>query len=82
MIHYCITNMPAAYPKTSTMALSAATLPYVMRLADEGLKSLKADEGFAGGLNAYRGSIACRPVADDLKMTDRYRDLGEILDGI
>lgn len=82
VIHYCVANMPAAYPKTATRALGIATLPYVMRLADEGLKALKADRGFAAGLNTYEGSIACRPVSEDLKMTDRYRDLGEILKGL
>ena len=66
MIHYCVTNMPGAYPRTSTIALTTATLPYVHRLADEGLEALVQDPGFAKGVNTHVGRITCRPVAEAL----------------
>jgi alanine dehydrogenase len=64
--HYCVTNMPGAYPRTSTMALTTATLPYVVKLADKGIEALKEDKNFGKGLNTYHGSIVYKPVADAL----------------
>ena len=75
VIHYCVTNMPGAYPRTSTLALNSATLPYVLRLADRGLSALRGDTGFAKALNTYQGYITCRPVAEALGLEDRYRPL-------
>ena len=75
VIHYCVTNMPGAYPRTSTLALNSATLPYVLRLADEGLSALRGDAGFAKALNTCQGYITCRPVAEALGLEDRYRPL-------
>ena len=75
--HYCVTNMPGAYPRTSTLALTAATLPYVRRLADEGLSALRTDSGFAKGLNVHAGYITCRAVAD--ARSGPYRDLAVLL---
>jgi alanine dehydrogenase len=74
VIHYCVTNMPGAYPRTSTLALTAATLPYAGQLADRGLAALRADPGFARGLNTHRGRITCRPVAEALGRLEDYRD--------
>ena len=73
--HYCVTNMPGAYPRTSTLALTRATLPYVERLADGGLTGLLGDPGFAKGLNTYKDFIVCKPVAEALGLMARYRDL-------
>lgn len=73
VIHYCVTNMPGAYPRTSTIALTNATLPYALRLAGEGIEALRADPGFGKGLNTYRGHITLEPVARDLGMMERYR---------
>ena len=72
--HYCVTNMPGAYPRTSTLALTNATLPYVLKLADKGMNALKEDKGFAKGLNTYNGFIAYKPVADALGLMDKYRE--------
>jgi alanine dehydrogenase len=69
--HYCVTNMPGAYPRTSTIALTAATLPYALRLAGEGLAAA-ADEGLAKGVNTHGGRIRCRAVAEALGETARY----------
>lgn len=74
VIHYCVTNMPGAYPKTSTIALTSATLPYVTRLAEKGIDALKEDPLFAKGLNTYQGHITCKPVAEILDMLSALRE--------
>jgi alanine dehydrogenase len=79
VIHYCVTNMPGAYPRTSTLALTAATLPYVQRLADKGLAALRDDPGFAKALNAYQGYLTCRPAAEGLGLLARYREFSELV---
>jgi alanine dehydrogenase len=62
--HYCVANMPGAVPITSTRALTNATLPYVVRLADEGAHAaLNADSGFMAGLNVAGGRLADAAVA-------------------
>jgi alanine dehydrogenase len=64
VIHYCVANMPGAVPATSTYALTNATMPYVLRLADGGTDALAADPGFLAGLNVCAGHVTSRPVAD------------------
>ena len=64
VVHYCVTNMPAAVPHTSTLALTNATLPYVMKLAQRGLAAVKCDQGFREGVNTYRGHVTCPGVAE------------------
>lgn len=64
VLHYCVTNMPGAVPRTSTYALSNATLPYALKLANCGLEqAVKGDPALAGGVNTYRGHITCEGVA-------------------
>lgn len=64
VVHYGVANMPGAVGRTSTFALTNATLPYVIRLADHGfLKACKADPGLAGGINMEAGRVTNRPVA-------------------
>jgi alanine dehydrogenase len=66
--HYCVTNMPGAVPITSTYALTNATLPYVIALADHGIvKALDADPGLRLGLNVRAGEITHPAVAEALK---------------
>ncbi|MEW6426456.1 MAG: alanine dehydrogenase [Thermodesulfobacteriota bacterium] len=74
VIHYCVTNMPGAYPRTATMALTAATLPYVRTLAAGGLPAVATDEHFRHGVNTHRGRITSEPVARALGMTDVFSD--------
>ncbi|HUT21363.1 MAG TPA: alanine dehydrogenase [Anaerolineae bacterium] len=63
--HYCVANMPGAVPRTSTYALSNATLSYVVRLANQGIApALRQDLGLAKGLNTYRGHVTYKSVAD------------------
>ncbi|HEY6084598.1 MAG TPA: alanine dehydrogenase [Nitrospira sp.] len=65
VLHYCVANMPGIVPRTSTDALTNATLPYVMRLAAQGVDAtIRADAGFAKGVNLFNGTITCRAVAD------------------
>ena len=64
--HYCVANMPGAVPITSTRALTNATLPYAVRLADQGAeKALAADPGFLGGLSVHAGRLTDPAVAAD-----------------
>jgi alanine dehydrogenase len=64
IIHYCVANMPGAVPRTSTEALTNATLPYTLALADQGLNALKADAGLAEGLNVHEGRLTNAGVAE------------------
>lgn len=64
VVHYCVANMPGAVPKTSTFALNNATLPYVLRLANRGVRaSLSADPHFRDGLNVASGFVTEPAVA-------------------
>ncbi|HTF51173.1 MAG TPA: alanine dehydrogenase [Pseudonocardia sp.] len=64
VLHYCVANMPGAVPVTATRALTNATLPYIRRLAEEGIDTALAnDSGFARGLNIKGGKIVYEPVA-------------------
>ena len=67
VVHYCVTNMPGAVPRTSTFALTNATLPYVRALADHGVGALALDPHLAAGLNVYQGAITHEAVARDLE---------------
>jgi alanine dehydrogenase len=65
VIHYCVANMPGAVPRTSTIALTNATLPYTRRLASLGFqKAIAADAGLAEGVNVYGGNITYKAVAE------------------
>ncbi len=69
VLHYCVTNMPGAFPATSTEALTGVTLPYVRRLADLGLESaMVLVPGLAGGLNTWNGKVTQAAVARSLGM--------------
>lgn len=65
IIHYCVANMPGAVARTSTFALTNATLPYVLQLADKGLKSaMQFDANFRNGVNLHAGQVTYKAVAD------------------
>jgi len=78
IVHYCVSNMPGAYPRTSTIALTKATLPYILKLANEDIRSLKGDKGFAAGVNIYKGHITYKPVAESLGMDTLYKEFVNI----
>ena len=71
VVHYCVTNMPGAVPRTSTFALTNATLPYVRALADHGVGALALDSHLAAGLNVHQGAITHEAVARDLGLPYR-----------
>jgi alanine dehydrogenase len=67
VVHYCVANLPAATARTSTLALTHATLPYVLELADKGAKrALLENEGLKSGLNVCAGHITYASLAEDL----------------
>ena len=64
VVHYCVTNMPAAVPYTSTLALTNATFPYLIKLAKLGAtEAIKSDPGIAEGVNTYNGTLTYAAVA-------------------
>ncbi len=65
VVHYCVTNMPAAVPNTSTLALTNATFPYVLKLANMGARAaIASDPGIAEGVNTIDGKLTYGAVAD------------------
>ena len=67
VVHYCVANMPGAVPRTSTLALNNATMPFIRALADKGVgQALLDDPGLRSGLNVYQGRVTCEAVANDL----------------
>ncbi|MDP2681738.1 MAG: alanine dehydrogenase [Deltaproteobacteria bacterium] len=77
IIHYGVTNMPGAVPRTSTFALTNATLPYVVKLANLGIEALKQDPALAKGVNLFKGRITYKAVADI--MGEKFTPLEELL---
>lgn len=78
VIHYCVTNIPAAVPRTSTFALSDAVLPFGIELADLGFaQAVSRDQALAQGVNMFNGEITYRAVADALDLP--YTPLADLL---
>jgi alanine dehydrogenase len=78
VLHYCVANMPGAVPRTSTFALTNATLPYALRLANRGfLEAISSDPGLKEGVNTYAGKLTYKAVADDQGL--EYTPLDELL---
>nr|WP_265468572.1 alanine dehydrogenase [Arenimonas daejeonensis] len=66
IIHYCVANMPGGVARTSTFALTNATLPYAVKLANKGVKAMLEDEHLLNGLNVHAGKVTYEAVAKDL----------------
>jgi len=65
VVHYCVANMPGGVPRTSTLALNKATIPFLTKLANDGyVKALKEDKNFLAGLNLCKGEVTYKAVAD------------------
>lgn len=77
VIHYCVTNMPGAVSRTSTLALTNHTLPYALKLANDPMGALRNDPSFALGINTWDGHCVYEQVAKDLNL--RYTPLKEVL---
>jgi alanine dehydrogenase len=77
VVHYCVSNMPAAVPHTSTLALTNATFPYLLELADQGLEGACArHRGLRQGVNTYNGYVTHRGVAES--QGREWRELAEV----
>lgn len=69
ILHYCVANIPGAVPYTSTLALTNATLPYALKLANMGWeKACEESEGLRKGLNIVKGEVVCKAVAETFKL--------------
>ena len=78
VVHYCVANMPGGVPRTSTMALNKATLPMLVKLADDGYKkTLQENRNYLAGLNVYKGKITFKGVADAFNL--EYTPAGKVL---
>ncbi len=79
VLHYCVANMPGAVPRTSTFALTNATLPYALDLANKGFERAIADDpGLREGVNTYAGKLTYEAVATSQKL--EYTALDKVLD--
>lgn len=74
VVHYCVANMPGVFSRTSTLALTNLTLPYIKKIARDGLEAVKEDSELLTGLNIHKGKITYRKVAEDLGMMDRFEE--------
>lgn len=78
VLHYCVTNMPGAFARTSTFALTNATLPYGLEIANKGyLRAIKDNEALAKGVNIIEGKITYKPVADAFNL--EFHPLEEVI---
>lgn len=65
VVHYCVANIPGAYPRTSTLALTNATFPYVLQIANKGYaRAMEENEALRKGLNVMEGKLICQGVAE------------------
>jgi len=80
VIHYSVANMPGAVPRTSTMALTNATLPYALKLAKKGLDAVKENKALAKGVNTFNGYLTYEGVATSLTALNfLYKPLEQLL---
>lgn len=75
VVHYCVSNMPGTYPKASTLALTEASINYVLDLADNSLNGFLSDKGKIKAINTYQGKITAKKVAEDLDLYNFYQPL-------
>lgn len=77
VVHYCVGNMPGAVPRTSTIALTNATLKYGLQIADKGLENAcKENDVIYSGINTYGGKLTCKNVADSFEVG--YTEIKEL----
>ena len=80
VLHYCVANMPGAVPRTSTFALTNATLPYALALASKGFeRAIAEDKGLREGVNTYAGKLTYEAVATSQNL--EYTPLDTLIDG-
>lgn len=79
VVHYAVTNMPAAYPETATEGITNATLPYIRKMADQGIEdAIRDDPVLRDGVNAVDGELTYENVADTFDMA--YTDVEDMYD--
>ncbi len=79
VLHYCVANMPGAVPRTSTFALTNATLPYALDLANKGFEAaIRDDDGLREGVNTYAGKLTYEAVATSQNL--EYTPLESLID--
>jgi len=68
IIHYAVANMPGAYPRTSTLALTNATLPYIKKIAEIGIEdAIEEEPAIKSSLNTYKGKVTIKALADSIR---------------
>jgi len=78
ILHYGVTNMPGAVPRTSTFALTNVTLPFALKLAERGLEeAAKRDPNLKNGINTYKGNVTYRAIAEDQDLA--YTPIDDLL---
>lgn len=78
IIHYAVDNIPSAFSRTATETLSTITLPYALKLANEGVvKTLKNNDGFRKGLSFYKGAMTLKETAEKLDI--KYESAEDVL---
>ncbi len=75
VVHYCVTNMPGAYPQTSTLALTRVTIDYIQLLADQGIAAFMEKPWLAKAINIIQGRIVYKKIAEDLALMEYYQPL-------
>jgi len=76
--HYCVSNMPGAYPKAATIALTNVTIAYVKELAQKGLEVFLADKNRRQALNAYQGKLVVEKLAKELGLMSCYQSIEDL----
>ncbi len=75
IVHYCVSNMPGAYPKAATLALTEASVGYVLDLAENSLAGFLSDKRKIKAINTYQGKITAKKVAEDLDLCNFFQPL-------
>ena len=79
VIHYCVANMPGAYARTSTFALNNVTIQFGIALANKGVeRACKDDPALRRGLNIFKGTLTCEPVAEAFSYQQFRKPVSEI----
>ncbi len=80
VVHYCVANMPGAYSRTATFALSNNTIRYGLQIANKGVeRACRENPALSKGLNMYKGVITYKPVAEAFGMEDLYKPVEEVI---
>lgn len=79
IIHYCVANMPGAYPRTSTLALTSVTVKYIQEIAENSLDTFLLDKGKRKAVNVINGKLVAEQVAIDLGLLDDFQAIEELI---